>query len=126
MAYNKTKIFLFLFFIVIAAIFIVQIVRFFDIAFAEIDQKNSILNCNKFKLTDIAYTNNNLYFSLENLNTNSNITKVRVKADKEITQYLEPQLPSGQVRDFIIKNISINKKYYIYINDCNIAYESEV
>jgi len=115
---NKVKILIFVVFVIVTVVFVTEIFGFLKIGFGTINTKKQELNCKNYKLIGSTYLNNNLFIEVEAYG--SNLTKITV-VDTNLVEHvkdLSPIILSGTTGNIVFKNITLEKEYTIYFENC--------
>ena len=121
--YSKLKLFLFLVSFVVIIVFVVQVSNILKDGFDTINIKKKALSCTnlKYEIIQSEYNNNNLIIELTSSTHKYNISKVTIISDlnerKHVTM-LDPVLTNSGTALFQINNITLNKSYNVYVEDC--------
>jgi len=115
---NKVKILIFLVFIIVTVVFVTELFGFLKIGFGTINTKKQELNCKNYKILESIYFENNLYIEAEAYG--SNLTRITI-VDNNLIEHvkdLSPIIISGTTGNIVFKNITLEKEYTIYFENC--------
>jgi hypothetical protein len=121
--YAKTKIFLFFVFAMLTIAFVASVVSLIQDGFQNINNKNYEIKCQqaKYSVKLVSYSNNNLLVELSNQDFSLNITKLTILSDmndKVHISAVEPPVTPNNIRYQTINNISLDKGFFVSIEDC--------
>jgi len=121
--YTKLGIFLFVFFIILSSVFAASIYKLIKNLFYGIEEKKNELKCSGlvYGINGISYKSNNLLFLLSSQDYDTNLTKITILSDtseSEYTKIIEPSLKAGESSFIQIKDIPLDKGFYIFLEDC--------
>jgi hypothetical protein len=119
--YSKIKIFLFLFFTVIAAVLVTSVVRLTQELFSQINIKNNEFKCTNlnFNVNTRSYKGNNLVFEISSNSFDVNRTIVKIVPDTSSDEREYSISPKGVDTEIImVDNISLVTGYYVYLDNC--------
>ncbi len=119
---NKIRIFLFLAFGLVAAVFFVQVAQLTRTGINEINNRKDMLKCEhlEYSISDISYENNRLMFRLDSQDFDTNISKLTVITDKQDKKetILQSPIMGGDSQTILFKNASVEEKFSVYPNEC--------
>jgi len=120
---NKFKIIIFIMFILIAIVVVVELQRFLQSGFGAINLKKNELNCANYKynLEKINYREDRLVLHIESNTIGMDINSLTIIPDNKnsgMIHKFDTPIKNGEKLDFTISNITINNNYEIYVNNC--------
>ncbi|MFH2020509.1 MAG: hypothetical protein ABIJ34_03790 [archaeon] len=127
---NKSKILIFVLFVMVAIVFGTEVMKLINNSVDTISLEKKKIDCAniKFNVISSTYTNKRLILQLQVTSSIINVSTINIISDmKDIRS---TNVTPGKNREEIIvttiDNISISRNYEIYVEDCNNYKKSQV